>query len=300
MENYDKNETLTRKTTLKSQNDHAESNVTVLQNSVLEKLRSMLSKWAGVIALLISIAVGTFTVVDQTLIAPNERRSDDLKKLSEIIVEFGRANVTSLMYMNVPVGLAVSQSMNSVKLPLLASAVNIIEKHPDHVDAASLIVLAGELIQAQDYELSLKYATMARDRDAVQDLRIEAARLIAISDMGILDVSRNNKARRLFEDTISDAKRVRNVNGPWLVSNAIRDWAIREIFLGNCEEASEVLMRFTTDVPLSVGRAAAQTGFTSVINTAQFSQICSKEALEVRADLDDLTDKLKMPYISPF
>ena len=260
----------------------------------------MLSKWAGVIALLISIAVGVFTVIDQTLIAPNKRRSDDLAKLSEIIVELGKANVTSIMSMNNPSGLAVAQKMNSVKLPLLASALSITEKYPDHIDAASLLVLAGELVQAQNYELSLKYATMARDRDTVQDLRIEASRIMAISDMGIFDEYRNDKARHLFANTIADAKRVKNVNGPWLISNAIRDWAIQEIFLGNCEKASKVLTRFETDVPLPVGQAAARTGFIAVINTAQFAQVCSKEALEASTDLDDMATKLKLPYVSPF
>ena len=288
MENYDKGKTSSCKTALESQSDHTEDDIIASKNSIFKKLTNILSNWAGVMALLISIAVGVFTVIDQTLIAPNERRSDDLAKLSEIIVELGRANITSLMQMNNPSGLAVSQKMNSVKLPLLASAINIVEKYPNHIDAASLIVLAGELTQAQDYELSLKYATMARDRDAVQDLRIEAARIMAISDMGVFDEYRNNKAKRLFANTIADAKRVKNINGPWLVSNAIRDWAIQEILLGNCEKASEVLTRFTTDVPLSVGRAAARTGFMAVIGTAQFVQICSKEALETNINLDNL------------
>ena len=288
MENYDKSKTSSCKTL-----SNPRAITQVLHR--FKKLANMLSNWAGV-----RQAVGVFTVIDQTLIAPNERRSDDLAKLSEIIVELGRANTTSLMQMNNPSGLAVSQKMNSVKLPLLASAINIVEKYPDHVDAASLIVLAGELIQAQDYELSLRYATMARDRDAVQDLRIEAARIMAVSDMGIFDEHRNNKARRLFANTIVDAKHVKNINGPWLVSNAIRDWAIYEILLGNCEKASEVLTRFTTDVPLSVGRAAARTGFIAVISTAQFAQTCSKEALGANTNLDDMAIKFNLPYISPF
>ena len=105
MENHDKHASPSHKTILKSQNDRVEGDVVVLHSSILEKIRSMLSKWAGVVALFISIAVGVFTVVDQTLIAPNERRSDDLAKLSEIIVEIGKANVTSLTYMNNSFGL---------------------------------------------------------------------------------------------------------------------------------------------------------------------------------------------------
>ena len=98
MENHDKHESPSRKITLKSQNDRIEGDVVLLHSSILEKTRDMLSKWAGIVALFISIAVGVFTVIDQILIAPNERRNEDLAKLNEIIVEFGRVNVASLMY----------------------------------------------------------------------------------------------------------------------------------------------------------------------------------------------------------
>lgn len=94
MENYDKNKTSSCKTILESRNDHTGDDIVVSKNSIFKKLTNILSNWAGVMALLISIAVGVFTVIDQTLIAPNERRNDDLANLSEIIVELGRANLT--------------------------------------------------------------------------------------------------------------------------------------------------------------------------------------------------------------
>ena len=157
--------------------------------------------------------------------------------------------------------------------------------------------MAGELIQAQNYALSLKYATMARDKGIVEDMRIEAFRMMAVSNMGVFDESRNREARDLFEETIRLAKRVENVNGPWLVSNALRDWAIQEILLmGNCERASEVLARLTTDIPVPVGRAAARIGLLSVIDTAQFTQTCSTEMLGAEVDSEKFKEAFRIVF----
>ena len=217
MRNASENKPTALKDESEVSNEHPTSRIPS-QNSHFRRLDRQFSRWTGIVALLISIAVGAFTVVDQTLIAPNERRDSDLARLADIVVELGRANVGALMQPN-NVALIVAQKINSVKLPLLASAVNIIEKYPDHIDAATLVVIAGELIQAQNYALSLKYATMARNRGMVEDMRIEAFRMMAVSNMGVFDESRNQEARDLFEETIRLAKRVENVNGPWLVSN---------------------------------------------------------------------------------
>ena len=277
------------------QNEHAANKVRY-QNIRFFGFSGLFSKWAGIVALLISIAVGIFTVVDQTLIAPDVRRDADLAKLDDIIVEIGKANVAILMQPNNVSSLFVAQKMNSIKLPLLESAVNIIEKYPKQVDAATLVVTAGELIQAQNYDLSLKYATMARDKGMVKDIRIEATRMMAVSNMGVFDEIRNQEARDLFEETINLAKSVESVNGPWLVSNALRDWAIQEILLGNCAEAGEVFARFATDIPIPIGRAAASTGILSVVDTAQFAQICSREVLNAKVEFDKFGEATRIVF----
>ena len=251
------------------------------QNFALKKAGTLLSKWAGIIALLISSAVGVFTVIDQTLTAPDERRSADLAQLSAIITEIGKANISSVMHKGSPSQLAVAQGINSVKFPLLASAVGIVKKYPEHIDAASLIVLAQELIQVQDYGLALEYATMARNKDTVRDLRIVATQVMAGANMKMSGKSHSKEARRLFEETIAEAKRVKSVNRSWLISNTLRDWAIEEILLGNCEKAGRILARFKTDIPFPTGRAAAQAGFFSVVEAAHSIQTCAKEEFKV-------------------
>jgi hypothetical protein len=242
-------------------------------------------------ALVVSIAVGGFTLLDQGVLAPKQRRDDALAELNEIVIEIARTNLATMQAFASNPGadaaagaLSVGQLQNAVKLPLLARAVEIVEDYPTDVDTATLIVLVTELTQAQDYDRALRYAQMARDGAPVVDLRIEATRMMAVANTGLLDEQHSAAARELFEEAIAAARQLESVNGPWLVANALRDWTIFELMIGNCDGAAEVFNRFATDVPLPIGKAAQATGAGFVMQSAQLLQTCPPETLLAWSD----------------
>ncbi len=239
--------------------------------------KGLAARWMALLALVFSISVGTLTVVDHTLIAPRERKSSDLAKLDEVVIEIGKANATALALMNTNMGLNAARQMNSIKFPLLASAMTIVDRRREEVSADILLVLSGELIQIQNYSVALEYSTLAREVAGIEDTRIEAMRLMAVANMGECQEFQCPESQKLFEDALAQAKDVENHNSLWLISNVLRDWAIQAIFFGQCETASKILGRFADEVPLSIGRAPARFGFDAVLESADFVDICSRE-----------------------
>lgn len=258
--------------------------------------RDLAAKFIAVLALVISIAVGVFTIIDHTLIAPGERKSSDLSKLRDIVLEIGKANSTALLLMSNNLGLNAVRQMNSIKFPLLASATNIVDKHHAAVDADILLVLIGELLQIQNHTTALEYATLARKVARIPDTRIEATRLMALAVMSNCGEFHCPRGQALFEEALADARRLNNDNRLWLISNVLRDWSIQAIHMGQCEEASKILGRFATDVPLPLGRAPARLGFGAVFDRAEFTQICSKKEIEQYIDVSYFQDVIKQVF----
>lgn len=258
--------------------------------------RDLVANFMAVLAIVISIAVGVFTIIDHTLIAPSERKSSDLSKLRDIVLEIGKANSAALVLINHDLGLNAARQMNSIKFPLLASAINIVDRHRDAVDADILLVLVGELLQIQNHTIALEYATLARKIARVQDTRIEATRLMAVAVMSKCGEFHCPAGQALFEEALADAKQLDNDNRLWLVSNVLRDWSIQAIHMGQCEEASKILGRFAIDVPLPLGRAAARIGFHAVFERAGFTQICSKKEIEQYIDASYFRDVIKQVF----
>ena len=265
---------------------------------VLLSPSDLVGKWMAVVALAISIAVGAFTIVDHTLTEPSKRELSELSKLRDIVLEIGKANATSMILMNDIGGLSAARQMNSIKFPLLASAVNIVDRNRDTVEAHFLLVLVGELMQIQNYAVALEYATLAREVAKLQDTRVEATRLMAVATMGACGEYDCPRALALFEQSLEEAKGVDNYNGPWLVSNVLRDWAIEAMHMGQCEEASKILGRFATHVPLPIGRAPARLGFHAVLERAKFTQICSDEEIEEHIDESYFADVIEQVFES--
>ncbi len=65
-----------------------ESELDDIQDHINREKRSVqqrISKWAGIVALSISIAVGGFTIYDNLFLGPKQRLAQDLAQLGDII-----------------------------------------------------------------------------------------------------------------------------------------------------------------------------------------------------------------------
>lgn len=224
-----------------------------------KSVRRILSGRSSQLALAISVTLGLFTVWDKIIVEPSQRVENALSRLSNIVVEIGKINFTTLSasqnvhdpqasYMNMNHMLAA----NSVKIPLLASARGIIETHKEHVDTAYLIVLGWELFHAQNYELAEEYANEAHDReDNTNADQLQAMRLLA--NVKMVNAAYNQseeglkKAREQFVNAIEKGK-TNPLNGPLVISQILIEWATKEAYLGNCEESADVFKRFFSDI----------------------------------------------------
>lgn len=219
----------------------------------------ILSGRSSQLALAISVTVGLFTVWDKIIVEPSQRVENALSRLSNIVVEIGKINFTTLSasqnvhdlqasYMNMNHTLAA----NSVKVTLLASARGIIETHKEHVDTTYLIVLGWELLHMQNYELAEQYANEAHGREDNSNAdQLQAMRLLANVKMVNAAYNQSDeglkKAREQFVNAIEKAK-ANPLNGPFSITQILSEWAMAEVYLGNCEESADVIKRFFSDI----------------------------------------------------
>ena len=243
-----------------------ESELDGIQEYVNRERRSVqirISKWAGVAALLVSIVVGGFAIYDSVFIGPKQRRDQDLAQLRDIILQIGRVNMDVALrsipgneFMNANLGLV----SNGIKLPLMSNAVKIIEEHLDHVPIFAFMAIIPELTQAQDHDRAIEFGGYARERTKEKEKNIAAsaefARQIANAHMGKGGNEDRENARKLYIESIEEAKTLGGAARSWIISNTIRDWSRMEAVHGNCAGSLKVFERLGTDIDRSVGHEA--------------------------------------------
>lgn len=256
-----------------------ESELDDVQDYVNREKRSVerrISKWAGVAALLISIVVGGFAIFDSIFLSPKQRQEQDLAQLRDVILQIGRVNL-DVASRSIPGYESMTANLglvsNSIKLPLMSSAVEIIKKHIEHVPVFAFMAIIPELSQAQEYDDAINLAEHARKR-AQEEGNIassaEFTRLIADIHMGKGNDEDRQIARRLYARSIDSIKEARTLGAavrPWIISHTIRDWSRWEATYGNCADSIEIFERLATDVDRSVGRYARCTAARSIIGT---------------------------------
>ena len=245
-----------------------ESELDDIQEYVNRERRSVqirISKWAGVAALLVSIVVGGFAIYDNVFIGPKQRRDQDLTQLRDIILEIGRVNLDVALrsipgneFMNANLGLV----SNGIKLPLISNAVKIVEEHLDHVPIFAFMAIIPELAQAQDHARAIEFGRYARKRTQEKEKEeniaasAEFARQIANAYMGKGGKEDRENARKIYIESIEEAKTLGGAARSWIISNTIRDWSGREAVHGNCAGSLKVFERLGTDIDRSVGHEA--------------------------------------------
>lgn len=263
-----------------------ESELDGIQDYIAREKRSVhirISKWAGVAALLISIVVGGFTVYDRIFLGPKQRQAQDLEQLRDIITQIGKANleiasrVSSSMETSF-VGVNYGQIGNGIKLPLMLSAVEIIEKHPKHVPIFAFMAIIPELFQAQYYERAISLGEVARERVREEDINTavfsELTRQIATVYMGKGSDEDKENARKFYLESIKEAETLEDINKPWIIANTIRDWSSNEAMHGNCDGSIKIFERLITHIDGSIGRPARCLTAKYILHSIKQSNIC--------------------------
>ena len=265
-----------------------ESELDDIQDHISRERRSVqqrISRWAGIVALSISIAVGGFTIHDNLFLGPRQRLVQDLAQLDDIISRIGGVNLdvasrASSMKTG-SAGVNFSQIGNGIKLPLTLSAVEIIEKHPEHVPIFAFMAIIPELSQAQYHDRAISLGEKAIER--VRKEKINAAvfseftRQVATAYMGRGSDADRENARKLYLESIEEAKTLESISRPWIISNTIRDWSQMEAMHGNCDDSMEIFGRLVTDIDESTGRAVQCATAARILEGIAQLQTCDME-----------------------
>ena len=265
-----------------------ESELDGIQDYIDREKRSVqirISKWAGVAALLISIVVGGITAHDSIFVGPKQRQAQDLAQLRDIITQIGRANLdiasrASTMKFDFA-DMNYGQISNGIKLPLTLSAVEIIEKYPEHVPIFAFMAIMPELSYAQYHARTISLGEIARKRVRDEKINIavfsELTRLMANAYMGRGSDADKEEARRLYLESIDEAENLEGIIKPWITANTIRDWSGNEAIYGNCGESIKIFERLITNIDEPTGHPARCLTAKFFIHNIQQSNICNNE-----------------------
>ena len=247
----------------------------------------ILSGRSSQLALVISVPLALFTVWDKIIVEPNQRVESALSRLSNIVVEIGKINLTALSASQNALDIQTSYmnmhmlTANSVKIPLLATARGIIEAHKEHVDTAYLIVFGWEFLHAQNYELAEQYAGEAQEReDNTNAVQLQAMRLLANAKMANAAYNGSDeglkKAREQFVKAIEKGK-ADPLSGPLAISQILTEWTMQEAYRKDCEKSIDVFKRFFSDIEGPTGRVMRELGEQNVRQYILRSGMCKKE-----------------------
>ena len=253
-----------------------------------KSVRRRATEWGALFALIVSVAVGGFTIFNNVYLGPEQRRSHDLARLHDIVLQIGQANLDSLSAANSG---ANSQATfmfqaNSIKMPLMFHALEIVRDYPDQVTAPTLMALIPELFSAQEYDRAIEIGELAREKAELEGSTpffVEATRYVANAHMGKATPEDRETAQGLYAEAVNRAKTLTSINQAWLVSHALADWSAMEAMLANCPESLGAFRRLFEEVETPVGRAALCYGASTVMHRVYNSRTCeSKEFAAIR------------------
>jgi tetratricopeptide (TPR) repeat protein len=127
-------------------------------------LKQRLSEYGGILALVLSIVIGAFTVYDKIIIQPQKARateSDDFRKDLDTLVQLS-AQISSLDWRSNPIAAqAQAQSLTPQKIALIEKIERFGEMRPDELKYADRLMLANENELFMWYEKALMHAKKA-------------------------------------------------------------------------------------------------------------------------------------------
>ena len=267
---------------IESELDRIQRHIRTEERSV----RRRIAEWGAFLALLISLTVGGFAIYDNLFLGPEQRRTDDLSRLHDIILQIGRTNLESMSAASFKDSTQSSfllRQANSIKLPLMFHAVEIVENYPDHIPVPSLMSLIPELWNAQEYDRAIEIGNLARQKANQLNstpFYVEGTRYVANAHMGKGTLQDREIARELYGEAISRAKTLNSVNQPWLVSGALSDWAVAEARLAECSKSLAAFNQLFDDIDYSVGLAAICTGAAGVVHQLHSYMTCKTDEFQ--------------------
>jgi hypothetical protein len=198
------------------------------------------SKWAGLVGLVVSSALALTAIWDWAVTEQANRLADNIARVDSVLVELAKANATiAQVPPQSPQYQAIAQNINGLKIPLVDTAVTTVNEiqqaDRSAVSSGALLALAYELGNQQRYADAIEIANRASENATNKAIELESRRLSASVSFQSLDDNLVMSGRTEFKTVISEASMMRGLTRYLISSNAIRDWAVSEGLVGNCD-----------------------------------------------------------------
>lgn len=238
-----------------------------------------ITKWAGFAGLVISSVLASTAIWDWAITEKANRLADSVVQVDSILAELAKANAAvAQVSPQSPQYQAFAQNMNSLKIPLLDTAITTVKEvqlsDQNAISAGALLALAYELGNQQRYGDAIDIAELASASATDKGIELEARRLAASVSFQSLDKKLIASGRTQFNDVLAEATEIQGLNRYWLSSNAIRDWAVSEGIIGNCDAIPDVIARFDSDFEHPGTRSIAAEGRRSTLQLLALRQLC--------------------------
>lgn len=212
-------------------------------NSDERSASKKISVYGALVALLISILTGSFTLYDNLFLRPSKQLDEAKSEIREVV---GR--ITQLNWRLAELDLAgddqktyvISRIANGEKLSLLGRADVLIEQNPDIASVSELMVLAAEHLNFGNSREALRYANLAEHSAPPGLLRAEALRYRARALAAPGSQQDLTLGRSVFRRAIEEAGGIQSPLSASVLVNAYGDWIYFELLSGLCDAANDL------------------------------------------------------------
>lgn len=261
--------------TLQTEFDELRREVYSADTGILARI----SKWAGLMGLVISSALASTAIWDWWVTSRDVRLAESIAQLDELLAEIAKANVVVAQFStHTSQYESIAQYMNGLRVPLADSALaavrSIDEDDRGAVSAGALLALASELGTQHRYMDAIHIAGRASENAEDKAIELEARRLSAGFLFQTLEDDLVERGRTDFGTVVSEASQVPGLVRFSVSSNAIRDWAIAEAMIGNCEAVPQILRYFDTEFSHPGAKFVATVGRRSTMRVLATQQLC--------------------------
>ncbi|WP_336231781.1 hypothetical protein [Thalassospira sp. CH_XMU1458] len=249
-------------------------------------LISRLSKAGGLIALILSIAAGAYSLYDIAFLSDRKALSQDLIRLDSIAKDLVQANKDAIN-LNLSGQSEAAMTLNLMKISMTDRAKEIIDLRKEHISAPILTTIALELINNGDYTTGVQYLEIASNKFKNPFLKLETNRQKAYGFYSSMLPLEIEKGRKLFSDTLEQSKALKGTQAFWVQSNSIRDWVQAEAMIGECEMAREAAENFRPLLLNQTSHREAASGLITALKTVDLDGLCPRTSFR---DLHNLID----------
>jgi hypothetical protein len=210
--------------------------------------------YGGLIALVLSIASGSYNLVDVLLFKPSEATERKSAKISDISFKLNsfRQQIQVLVSAGDITGAtAAAKALNLAKSLLLVEAKKILTDGDVPIDVPSLLLFSEEFF-GTDIEYSEKLANRAVEISLKKYELAESLAYLAQIIMFRGEQDRVEQSRRIFRDALAKAKDSEDGYKADVILDVLGKWATSEMYHGACSEAEDIVLSMPSVANLTI------------------------------------------------